>query len=234
MGIIGHGYGSEFHLLRYLGYHRRELNRKVEQETAGRVLDWLDLSFGTKRAFPYLDAEWKGVDFLDPDAEVRSAWKDFWPQTGNVPNWDAVGILQSEAHVEYLLVEAKAHISEIESNCGAKADGGLERIRDAFRKTIQENGFSVDPERWLIPYYQYANRLAHLHFLLQHSISASLVFIYFLGDKWPAEALVNRGPVYCPDTEQKWKSKLKEMYDHLGLAGASRLEQRVHSLFLPV
>lgn len=34
MGNMGYGYGSEFHLLRYLGYHRHQLNRAVEEQTS--------------------------------------------------------------------------------------------------------------------------------------------------------------------------------------------------------
>jgi len=105
MGTMGSGYGSEFHLLRYLGYHRRDLNRAVEEQTGGRVIDWLDSQFDSRKRFPHLDVEWKGLEFLDPDVTVRSAWAEFWPQTGNVPNWDAVGLLRVESHVEYLLVE---------------------------------------------------------------------------------------------------------------------------------
>lgn len=40
MGKMGNGYGSEFHLLRYLGYHRHDLNREVEKTTGGRVTTW--------------------------------------------------------------------------------------------------------------------------------------------------------------------------------------------------
>jgi hypothetical protein len=256
MGKLGYGYGSEFHLLRYLAYHRSDLSHAIERETRGKVLDWVEFSFGSQRAFPHLDAEWKGLEFLDPDTCVRSAWAKFWPQTGNVPNWDAVGLMQSGSHVEYLLVEAKGHPSEINSNCGAKPDGGLQQIQDALSETIRANSFCADVEKWLSPYYQYANRLAHLQFLLQHNISARLIFIYFLGDRrpkippgnwWddeptpsvlgghrPREAPENREPVICPQTVQEWDPYLKEMYGHLGLKGESKLEQRVHRVFLPV
>src|SRR5208337_4362825 len=117
MGKMGNGYGSEFHLLRYLGYHRHELNGVVEKETGGRVSDWLDFAFGGEGK---PDREWKGVDFVGSASSVKSAWEKFWPQTGNVPNWDAVGRLDSNSGVEYLLVEAKAHVEELQSSCSAK------------------------------------------------------------------------------------------------------------------
>jgi hypothetical protein len=234
MGRISDGFGSEFHLLRYLGYHRRELNRAVEVETGGRVLEWLDFAFGAERTFPHLDEEWKGVDFVDRESPVESAWRSFWPQTGNVPNWDAVGLLQSGADVEFLLVEAKAHVEEIRSSCSAKEEGGLRTIREALDATIKAHGFTVDVENWLRPYYQYANRLAHLHFLRQNNIAARLIFTYFCGDNWRGKTMHDGKPPNCPKDKQQWQPHLQEMHGHLGLTGQSKLEERVHKLFLHV
>jgi hypothetical protein len=234
MGRMGYGYGSEFHLLRYLGYHRGDLNRAIGQQTGGRGLDWLDFDFDSHRKFPHLDAEWKGLEFLGPDAaDVKLAWTEFWPQTGNPPNWDAVGHLQLESHTEFVLVEAKAHASELRSDCGARGEG-RQMIRKAFAKTIEANAFGSSPEKWLRKYYQCANRLATLHFLMQHNVPSRLVFIYFTGEKWPAGTQQNRGPVVCPKDEREWGSSLQEMYDHLGLTRSSVLEERVHRVFLPV
>src|SRR5690348_14631823 len=93
VGKIGYGYGSEFHLLRYLGRHRHCLNRRIEEKSGGKVRDWLDFAFAGDGG----DTEWKGVDFLEAGSAMISAWKRFWPQTGNVPNWDAVGLLDSDS-----------------------------------------------------------------------------------------------------------------------------------------
>jgi hypothetical protein len=231
MGIMGHGYGSEFHLLRYLGYHRGDLNRAIEQQTGGRVLDWRDFGFVPRGKFPHLDAEWKGLEFLGPDLEaVKAAWAEFWPRSGTPPNWDAVGFLQLDSHTEFILVEAKAHLWEVRSDCGAREDGGLPMIRKAFAETVAAHGFKADPEKWLNGYYQSANRLATLHFLAHHNVLSRLVFIYFIGD----DAGRYKKPVRCPKDEQEWSGCLREMYHHLGMTGSSRLEQRVHRLFLPV
>ena len=248
MGKMGHGYGSEFHLLRYLGYHRHELNRAVEQKTGGRVSDWLDFPIGGKGS---LDREWKGVDFVDSAAGVSSTWLEFWPQSGNVPNWDAVGRLELNSGLEYLLVEAKAHVEELQSSCSAKKtkkeggldeirgeetatkEGGLDKIRGALKATIKANGFTATVEDWLRPYYQYANRLAHLHFLLLHNIPARLIFIYFCGDNWGGKTFNGKQPV-CPKEAKEWEVSLKKMYDRLCLNGQSELEKRVHKLFLNV
>ena len=249
MGKMGDGYGSEFHLLRYLGYQRHKLDRAVETETGGRVIEWLDFDFGGEGK---LDREWKGVDFVDSASGVRSAWVKFWPQSGNVPNWDAVGRLESNSVTEYLLVEAKAHVEELQSSCSAKKakkedelgeirptlkatkQGGLDQIKDALKATIKANGFTAEVENWLRPYYQYANRLAHLHFLAEHGIPARLVFIYFCGDDWCGKTLSNGKPPNCPKDAKEWTAPLEKMHNHLGLSGRSKLEERVHKLFLHV
>jgi hypothetical protein len=175
----------------------------------------------------------EGVDFVDPNLAIRSAWKTFWPQTGNIPNWDAVGLLASNSHIEYLLVEAKAHIEELHSSCGAKQEGGLGAIQRALRATLTHFQSSADADNWLSPYYQYANRLAHLDFLLGQNVSARLVLIYFLGDEWRGETL-NTKKATCPKAEQEWRAELEKVDKHLGLTGLSELEKRVHKLFLHV
>lgn len=231
MGKMGNGYGSEFHLLRYLGYHRNELNRKVTEKTGGKVIEWCDFGFGGDEKF---DSERSGVDFLGSTSNVKSAYLNFWPQTGNVPNWDAVGLLGSDLGNELLLVEAKAHVEELRSSCAAKKAGGLGMIRKALEATIEAIGFDAKVEDWLSPYYQYANRLAHLHFLLQNEVLARLVFIYFCGDNWRGNKLRNGKPPVCPKDESEWSAPLNEMYDHLGLHDRSKLEERVHKVFLDV
>lgn len=234
MGKMGNGYGSEFHLLRYLGYHRNKLNGEVQNATGGRVIDWLDFRFGDEGT---LDCEWKGVDFVDPTSRVKSAWLEFWPQSGNVPNWDAGGRLESNSATEYLLIEAKAHVEELQSSCTAKEaqkKGGLDKIKNALETTIKANDFAADMDRWLRPYYQYANRLAHLHFLIEHGIPARLVFIYFCGDNWGGKTLSNGKPPMCPKEAKGGAAPLQKMHSHLGLSGQSKLEERVHKVFLDV
>ena len=43
--------------------------------------DWLDFEFGTEGRSDHLDSELKGVDFVDADPELESAWIKFWPRT---------------------------------------------------------------------------------------------------------------------------------------------------------
>jgi hypothetical protein len=219
MANLGYGYGSAWHLLRYLGYHRGALNAAILNSTGGSIVSWLDFPFNCRK--PMLDDEWRGLDFPGIDESVRTAWREFWPTSGNVQNWDAVARLDG---TEWILVEAKAHIGELISHCGASEHGGLPKIREALVATKSAMGISPAHE-WLSPFYQYANRLAALGFLLTHGIPARLVCIYFTGD--------TNAFGKCPRSEAGWRQEIRRVHEHLGLNGQSRLEHQVHHVFLP-
>ena len=123
MGKIGCGYGSEWHLLRYLGRHRNFLQTEILTKTGGDSIRWLDFNYSNKNKPLMRDRELKGVEFLDKN--VQKLWYNYWPQRGNVQNWDAIGKLRIEDREEWLLVEAKSHIKEINSTA-------CEGIRIAF------------------------------------------------------------------------------------------------------
>ena len=227
MSTIQRGYGSEWHMLRYLGRHRERFDAKVLAETGGSAIEWLDFGFTSSidKAHNYGDAELEGLNFLSAKDPVRLAWKKWWPQTGKAQTWDAVGRHQRSGLSEWLLVEAKANIQELRSSTGAKG-AGLRTIEDRLSDTQRQCGVVGSPN-WTRPYYQYANRLAALHFLHSQGVPARLLFVYFIGD-------CRSGSIVCPTTKNDWKPALDAMKKHLGLTGKSPLEQHAHELFLPV
>lgn len=112
---IGDGFGSECHLLRYLGRHRNRLNTAVMSAIPGAsAVRWLDFHFD--RDAPSLDGERKALDFLNVEHPARTSWTWVWPHAGTPITWDAVGQVKVNGKVEYLLVEAKAHLSELLSS----------------------------------------------------------------------------------------------------------------------
>jgi len=228
MSRVHLGYGSEWHMLRYLGRHRRLLTERVLELTGGSSIKWCDFDF-TKGISPeqnYGDAELKGLNFLQSNHPARAAWSKWWPQTGNVQNWDAVGIHRTEGGVEeWLLVEAKGNVSELESVTKAKERGGLPAIRRCLSETRKAFGVVLERD-WTKPYYQYANRLAVLHFLEDSGVPARLLFVYFTGD-------CARSRI-CPAGDAEWEPGLAVMKSNLGLTGTSLLDQKIHHLFLPV
>ena len=88
MARLGDGYGSECHLLRYLGRHRRLLDEEVKKLVRADAIEWADFAFDPNNKWP--DAELTGLDFLEAGNSARQAWADCWPQRGSAPNWDAV------------------------------------------------------------------------------------------------------------------------------------------------
>ena len=129
MAKMGNGYGSEFHLLRFLGRHRRYFDQQVLTVIGAKEVEWLDSPFDNKS--PSKDREWKGLDFLERDpANIASEWEKWWPVGRGIHNWDAVGRVNFGAGWEWLLVEAKANVEEIRSSCGAV--GGVKKIESAL------------------------------------------------------------------------------------------------------
>lgn len=241
MSKIGYTYGSEWHLLRYLGYHRDEFNRAVEDAIPGSTVKaWLDQRFEQRRANVdgkpprFLDREFEGIEFLPgPEQDrLRTPLSDFWPTTGSLPNWDAIGRVEVQGQACWLILEAKSHLGELNSICKAKGrdvGGDRERIIEAFRTTQDDLGIVKGADAWMGPFYQFGNRLAFLNFLDKQGIPAHLLLVYFLGDRFPE----GRG-VFCPETEAEWQTALVVMEQHLGWQPGNGLSARVHKLFLPV
>lgn len=147
-------------------------------------------------------AEYRDGDFLAKLGLSRLHDKllDFWPRGG--PQWDGLGLGNKGTVV---LVEAKAHLAELTSTCQAspesrkKIEAALQATKAAMRAPADAN--------WLEGFYQYANRLAHLHFLRQQGVQASLAFIYFNND---ADM---RGPA----SAEEWFAGLGAVTETLGL-----------------
>jgi hypothetical protein len=231
MSKIGFGYGSEWHMLRYLGYHRHYLTEKIISEVPqlqGFKLIWKDEIFTKSNNLFEWENEFKGIDIYNSKS-LNDEWIKYWPQTGNVQNWDAVAEITGKDTDEYIFVEAKAHLGEIQSSCGASI-ASKEIIERAMQETIDYyNLKNAKVSNWLTPYYQYANRLAFLQFLQKNKINAHLLFIYFYGNKQKNTSSI------CPTDKLGWEKELRKMYYHLGIE-ENKIDKsfynRVHKIFL--
>lgn len=225
MATFGNGYGSECHLLRYMGRHRQRFDREVFQAVGhGTAIDWLDFPFDTTKE-KWQDAEWKGLDFLMPNPTLKAAWAAFWPQGPGIMNWDAVGHLHGGARGEVLLVEAKGNEEELVRACGAKQEGGRPLIEASLGRVKASLGVPASAD-WLGDHYQHANRIAVLWFLMEQGISARLLCVYFTGDR--------NGNLNCPADTAAWKPILDAQDSALGLPSRHPLAGRIHKWFLPV
>ncbi|QDT84110.1 hypothetical protein [Gimesia chilikensis] len=233
MATIGYGYGSEWHMQRWLAYHRSRLNDLIQKQTGLQVIEWLDFGFRPrpkdKNKFPTLDSEFEHLNFLPEDHPAREAWRCAWPSTkgklGRGPCWDAIAKLEGGG---WLLVEAKAHLNELKS---PKSQATLESLKKITKLMDKAKKVFKVPEEvsWIDSYYQQANRMTVLWFLnKKHKEIAHLLNICFTGDRF------SKGSSKCPKNEAEWGKGISKMKNALGLSGSSALEKNIHYLYLPV
>lgn len=245
MGKIGYGYGSECHLLRWMGRHRNQLDCAVREalEIPKAEVEWLDFTFNPSNQ--WADEELKGVDFLlnEPGgSDIVRTWKEFWPDPRagqptrqGIHSWDAVGRIHLPGEgKEWLLVEAKANETEFlgskHTACQAGARSRAKIIKALEKTAVAMQVSKADNEIWLEPgCYQLANRLATLHFLLNHAQPCQqtrILFIYFTKDS-------HRGWT-CPSTVDEWRKLIVSRLSHMGIGPKHAFSSRVHHLFLDV
>jgi hypothetical protein len=79
-----------------------------------------------------------------------------------------------------------------------------------IRRSLAETAaaFGAKPTSdWTQTFYQYTNRLAHLHFLRSHGRSAWLIFVNFVGDE----------EMNGPSSAAEWKAAIEVLHGALGL-----------------
>jgi len=168
----------------------------LNQRLGSTAIDWVS---------PLKDdafAEYRDRDFLKVLGlgQLQDQLKDFWPNGG--PQWDALG---KKGDI-YYLVEAKANIPEINSTCQAKNPRSVSKIEQAISEL--KKFYSIESgDGWLVGFYQYANRLAHLFFLRELcGVDAEMIFVYFCDD-----------PTHISTSIEEWKSALVDQKKFMGL-----------------
>ena len=121
-------------------------------------------------------AEYYDETFLDrlQIGELQVPLGSFWPRGG--PRWD--GLARSSTG-KLLLVEAKAYVEEGVTFSSKASDASMQQIVSALEEAKRAFQARADAP-WATPFYQYANRLAHLHFLRGlNDRDAYLLFLNF-------------------------------------------------------
>ncbi len=223
MGAMGYGYGSECHLLRWMGRHRMAFDAAIRTVTCPNLekLLWLDNRFDASKA--WADQELVGLEFID-DTEVMKEWKEYWPQSGKAQNWDAVGKLIRSERLTWLLLEAKANLPEIGSSCKATGPDSIRTIKDALMQTASDMGATYN-DLWFSKYYQFANRLAVANFLRKADVPAKLVMVYFVSDLTCSDRP-------APQSVDEWLPVLEKQKRELSLPDTLPIELK--SVFLHV
>jgi hypothetical protein len=108
--------------------------------------------------------------------------------------------MNKAGRTSWILVEAKAQLDELSSECAARSRARpiIEHALATTRESLE-----ISPEHdWLAPHYQFCNRVAILDFLLSHGVTAEVLFIYFTGDNVPRNASI----VWRPST-RRWAGR---------------------------
>ena len=212
MDDFGRAYaGSQRQIQTYVNLRPLELAEKVLAQLspppppASRIR-WVS-PLASEKFTEYRDEEFLHV--LDLDKYLIDL-REFWPDRG--PSWDALGCLESPSGGGVVLVEAKSHGSELQSACKAGDPRSLKKIQEAMAQTKEwlriPNPASCD---WTKPFYQAANRYAHLYFLRSRGIQAWLVNVYFLNDPHFKDS--------GPRVPANWKAPMEDVEKALGLSG---------------
>lgn len=231
MGKIGYGYGSECHLLRWMGRHRNSFDKAVSLtiriDGNDKTIKWLDFGFNDRKS-NWFGSEPTRLDFLE-DENTRTKWK--WPKSGTQQNWDGVGYIESmnnptqDLRKEIILLEAKAHVDEANTSCQAGI-ASLSKIKDIFHETargLNIHNFNKVEHSWLHKYYQTANRLATYNYLKVSGYNPHLVFLYFINDQHKGKT--------CPSQVSEWEIVLSMQKKDMGIDDVF-INERVYNLFL--
>lgn len=144
--------------------------------------------------------------------------QSYWPRRG--PQWDALGKTDTG---KVFLVEAKAHVDELVSS-GTQSSG---KSREMIAASLGETKAFLRAQEgadWMGAFYQYANRMAHLHLLRTlNGIDAYMVFVYFLNDR----------EMNGPETTREWQAAVSMVKASLGLR-RHRLSRYVVDIFIDV
>lgn len=132
----------------------------------------------------------------------------FWPKNG--PYWDAVGQAGDQTLV---LVEAKAHLTEMNSHCGADNPASIDLIKRTMQETWKEFKEESIPEDdwdnnymhiWYNRYYQLGNRLSFLNEFNKVGRKTKLVLLNIVND-----------PTYEPTTQDEWTDHYEGVFKEM-------------------
>jgi len=197
----GHPQGSKLRTQRLINNDPQRIEQRLREGIPGwgaAEFDWRS-PLAAQQYREYSDGEFLAA--LGLESYTKALVGGFWPRRG--PSWDALARVTLPGPA-VLLIEAKSHRSEMASCCGAGSEP-LKVIEAAFSKTRRWIGPRRHRE-WTQPFYQFANRLAHLYFLRKEcGVEAWLAHVYFTGDP------------YYPTSREQWDDWLREVRFELGI-----------------
>lgn len=164
---------SEHWLRKAVNNHHLALNQRIQaafQFESADTIHWQS-PVASDGYSEYFDEEFlTRLGLRDMEMPLR----EFWPRSG--PRWD--GLAKTDSG-KVILVEAKAYIEESVDYKSEASPISLQQINTSLQRA--KTAFNASAEaNWEAPFYQYANRLAHLYYLRElNQKDAYLLFLCF-------------------------------------------------------
>ena len=192
---------SEHWLRTAVNERQQQFNREVASAfhwPSSEQISWLSPIREDAYAEYYDEAFLRRLGLEDLAVPINS----FWPPSG--PRWDGLGRTTSG---KVILVEAKAYVEESVDYRSRASPDSMKRIVHSLSNAKKAFG-AREEANWDMPFYQYANRLAHLHFLAGlNKVDAYLLFVYF----------ADAPDVPNPCAAQQWEGAIRLVTKCLGI-----------------
>ena len=161
----------------------------------GEPLVWISPLVGSKNTYDEYELKDSYVcDQMGVSTDDAQSLFSFWPK--RQPQWDGLAF-DSTGHTLYL-IEAKAHLAELDSKCSASNLESKALILKSMQ-TIHDRYFPKGNfDSWVNNYYQLGNRLTFLRILNEKSFghinAVKLVLLNFVNDQKYKPTTARAGP----------------------------------------
>ncbi|MFO1267308.1 MAG: hypothetical protein U1F67_11375 [Rubrivivax sp.] len=134
--------------------------------------------------------------------DTKAPLQTFWPSSG--PRWDG---LARTSGGKLILIEAKAYIAEAVDFGSKASSASLELIERSLTEAKAAYRARADAV-WIRPFYQYANRLAHLYYL--RNLLGADAYLLFV-------CITDAPDVSAPASAAEWRGAHAAIETALGL-----------------
>jgi len=227
MSTVGDGYGSQYHLRRWVNGNQSSLNAHIENAYRTLNLPPIDSIRWVSPIESDGFRELAGMEYFSETGryDFVNAWNGFWPQSGRPQMWDGWVVVRfKDGTEEILIVEAKANSPEFETPGTGSKGSSRTKILRSLDETKAFLNVPTDAV-WYETYYQFCNRLAALYFLNEQvEVPSRLLMIYFICDQFPDGR-------DCPQSQDAWGSLISKMHQAIKLPRDHRYSARVIDVF---
>ncbi|MCP3029845.1 hypothetical protein LF817_00670 [Halobacillus sp. A1] len=198
----------------YVNNKQAEINHAILKSSPS-LLSFIEKDKEIQWHSPLKDCGYKEYrnEFLNCDdnwTHYMDKMDKYWPKIG--PSWDGIATVEGkDGRRGLLLVEAKAHVREMNSQLRASDDKSIELILRTIQETKSFFGSEAPIDTWVKHYYQLANRFAYLYLMNEKfNIPTWLVLVNFVNDV-----------SHKPTTIDEWLNHYKKVFTELDIKPSS-------------